>query len=85
MTIDFDVELAKEAVLCGLGKIVTRNGYIVDIIDWEYSGQVPEYTIGGFINGIRFQWTNRGKRSLLSKEDPYDLLYIIVEEGEEEK
>ena len=35
MTIDFDVELAKEAVLCGLGKIVTRNGYVVDIIDWD--------------------------------------------------
>ena len=85
MTIDFDAELAKEAVLCGLGKIITRNGYVVDIIDWEYSGQVPEYTIGGWINGIRFQWTNKGKRSLLSKEDPYDLLYIIVEEEEEEK
>lgn len=82
MKIDFDIELAEEAVSCGFAKIVTRNGYVVDIIDWEYSGQVPEYTIGGFINGIRFQWTNRGKRSLLSKEDPYDLLYIIIEDEE---
>ena len=50
MKISFDVETAKLALAAGTGKIITRNGYPVEITCWDDSHDT--WPVVGKIDGI---------------------------------
>lgn len=71
--LDFDVETARLAILCETGKIVTRDGKLVNITGMDLSSPYP---ILGNINDGRIKhacWTVEGKLFADGRESKYDL------------
>ena len=75
MLINFDIESAKLAVMVGSGKIVTRSGKEVEIVDWN-TGHFP-YLIAGNIVYPTYSdhasWTASGRYLGKDKDSEYDL------------
>lgn len=66
MIIDFDEELAKEALEFGIGEIRTRSGKFVRITDWDYPSDF--YPIRGIVRINYYSeyescWSKKGKYS----------------------
>ena len=61
MRIEFDYELAKLAVSCKTGRVVTRDGDPVELIGTDLNDK--EYPIVGRIEGLYENdcWTENGK------------------------
>ena len=61
MKIEFDYELAKLAVSCKTGRVVTRDGESVELIETDSNDK--EYPIVGRIEGYHENdcWTENGK------------------------
>lgn len=66
MIIEFDYDLARDAVECEVGKIITKGGKPVTITDWDYKGIIPTYVLSGFVEGKIYpvRWTREGRYSL---------------------
>lgn len=74
MRIEFDIESAKLAVMVGSGKIVTRSGKEVEIVDWN-TGHFPYSIVGNIVYPTYSDlasWTSSGK-FLLGKDTDLDL------------
>lgn len=72
MLVEFDYELAKLAINCKTGRVVTRNGKSVELV-----GTGPDdkdYPIVGRVEGFQGNdcWTENGK-FLLGKDTVLDL------------
>lgn len=84
MIIDFDREIAKEAIELKAGRITTREGLSVQVEDWGY-GDYSGFPIVGELclpngNTISFQtWTEEGKFLIEGKSD-FDLVIEIQDE-----
>lgn len=64
MILEFDKELAEEAVATGLGRVITKENREVIIESWECKVPgLPECSIGGYLLDTRnhFYWTDEGK------------------------
>ena len=72
MKLPYDKELAREAIEGGFGKLVTKNGIIAQVLNWDYKGNPPCYTMSAKVDGLEFCYTNAG-RLFNYKEDDYDL------------
>lgn len=65
MILDFDIDLAKDAVELGTGKVITRDGKSVSIIDWD-SDSSSFYPIVGKLcvpssqNSPCIYWSSQG-------------------------
>ena len=79
MTFEFDRYFAKEAVELNLGRIITRNGDEVTIIDWDYGGS-DFYPIAGNIFGFSSceLWTEFGEYSI-GCSSSFDLFIELFE------
>lgn len=84
MIIDFDREIAKEAVELGEGRITTREGDQVLILDWGLDDR-SGFPVTGDIrlpngNTLSYQtWTSEGK-FLFEGDSDFDLI-IELKEG----
>ena len=75
MLINFDIESAKLAVMVGSGKIVTRSGKEVEIVDWN-TGHFPYSIVGDIVYSTYSElasWTTGGKYLGKDKDCEYDL------------
>lgn len=66
MIFEFDKDFAKEAVELGLGRVITRNGDGVTIINWNY-GNSDVYSIAGVISKFHSYpelWSEFGEYSI---------------------
>ena len=75
MRIEFDIESAKLAVMVGSGKIVTRSGKEVEIIDWN-TGRFPYSIVGNIVYPTYSDlaaWTTSGRYLGEDKDCEYDL------------
>ena len=75
MLINFDIESAKLAVMVGSGKIVTRSGKEVEIVDWD-TGRFPYSIVGNIIYSTYSElaaWTVSGRYLGKDKDCEYDL------------
>ena len=84
MIIDFDREIAKEAIELKTGRITTREGYLVHIENWGFNDQSGFPVIGELhlSNGniLGFQtWTSEGK-FLIEGDSDFDLVIEIQDE-----
>lgn len=80
MIFEFDRYFAKEAVELGLGRIITRNGDEVTIIDWDY-GDSDCYPITGTISGFGSyleHWSEFGEYSI-GCSSSFDLFIELFE------
>ena len=80
MTFEFDRYFAKEAVELNLGRIITRNGDEVTIIDWNYSGS-DFYPITGTISDFGsylVHWSEFGEYSI-GCSSSFDLFIELFE------
>ena len=80
MIFEFDRYFAKEAVELGLGRVITRNGDGVVIVNWNYNGS-DFYPIAGQIFGFRSYpelWSEFGEYSI-GCSSPFDLLIEVFE------
>lgn len=61
MRIEFDYELAKLSISCKTGRVVTRDGELVELIGTDSNDK--EYPIVGRIEGFHENdcWTENGK------------------------
>lgn len=72
---NFDIESAKLAVMVGSGKIVTRSGKEVEIVDWN-TGQFPYSIVGNIVYPTYSElasWTASGRYLGEDKVCEYDL------------
>ena len=76
----FDIETAQFALLTGTGKIVTRNGYSVEITCWDTKMEEDDFPVEGEIYfplkdiSISESWTREGSYNFSSDvEHIYDL------------
>lgn len=75
MRIEFDIESAKLAVMIGSGKIVTRSGKEVEIVDWN-TGHFPYSIVGDIVYSTYSElasWTASGRYLGKDKDCEYDL------------
>ena len=84
MILDFDREIAKEAIELKTGRITTREGNQVQIEDWGFDDRSGFPIIGELhlSNGniIGFQtWTSEG-RFLIEEDSDFDLVVEIQDE-----
>ena len=80
MIFDFDRYFAKEAVELGLGRVITRNGNGVVIINWNYDGS-DFYPIAGTKAGYSSYpelWSEFGEYRIDCRS-PYDLFIELFE------
>lgn len=80
MIFEFDRYFAKEAVELGLGRVITRNGDGVTIVNWDYDGS-DFYPIAGRIFGFSSYpelWSEFGEYSI-GCSSPFDLLIEVFE------
>lgn len=80
MTLEFDRYFAKEAVELGEGRVITRNGVGVTIVDWNYSGS-DFYPITGILSefGSHLEhWTEFGEYSI-GCSSSFDLFIELFE------
>ena len=85
MIFEFDKNFAKEAVELGLGRVITRNGDGVTIVNWDYDGS-DFYPIAGSIFGFSSYsyselWSEFGEYSIGSSSS-YDLLIELFEDND---
>ena len=83
MIIDFDREIAKEALELRIGRITTREGYQVLILDWGFNDQ-SGFPITGDLclnnNTLLYQtWSSEGK-FLIEGDSEFDLV-IELKDG----
>jgi hypothetical protein len=84
MIIDFDKEIAKEAVELKTGRITTREGYQVQIEDWGLDDRSGFPIVGelhlsnGNVLGLQ-TWSNEGK-FLIEGDSNFDLVIEIQNE-----
>ena len=66
MKIEFEKDLAQDAVECEVGRVITQAGQAVSITNWNYEGSIPGYVLEGFVEGNSwpFHWTKEGRWSL---------------------
>jgi hypothetical protein len=79
MIFEFDKDFAKEAIELGEGRIITRDGEVVTIADWDYFSDF--YPISGTIAGYSSYpelWSEFGEYRIGCKS-PYDLLVELFE------
>ena len=71
--LDFDVETARLAILCETGKVVTRDGKLVNIFGIDLGSPYP--ILGDVDDGHmeRACWTIEGKYFSDGRESDYDL------------
>ena len=79
MIIEFDYDLAKDAVECEVGKLITRGGEPVLVTTWDYKGKIPEYVIEGFVGDWVLHWTKEGRRSLVTSNDTCNDLFLDID------
>lgn len=89
MIMPFDYDLAKEAVELGMGKIKTKSGRNVTVLNWTpFIGAESKYRIHGAIlsrdsrnrnQRIDFHWTTEGKLHL-DCDSSYDLVLEIYDD-----
>lgn len=80
MIFDFDRYFAKEAVELGLGRVITRNGDGVTIVNWDYGGS-DFYPITGIFSefGSHLElWSEFGEYSI-GCPSSFDLLIELFE------
>lgn len=80
MTLEFDRYFAKEAVELGEGRVITRNGDEVTIIDWDY-GDSDCYPITGTISEFGSyleHWSEFGEYSI-GCSSSFDLFIELFE------
>jgi hypothetical protein len=72
MLVGFDYELAKLAINCKTGRVVTKDGRLVELIGTDLDDK--EYPIVGRIEGLHGNncWTENGK-FLSYKDTDFDL------------
>lgn len=73
----FDIETARFAVIAGTGRIVTREGFLVEVIRWE-NERDSSWPIIGIIYfpedlSATESWTGKGKYSYMKENHKYDL------------
>lgn len=73
----FDIETARFAVIAGTGRVVTREGFLVEVTRWENERDSP-WPIRGIIYfpedlNATESWTGRGKYSYMKENHKYDL------------
>ena len=72
---NFDIESAKLAVMVGSGKIVTRSGKEVEIVNWN-TGGFPYSIVGDIVYPTYSElasWTASGRYLGEDKDCEYDL------------
>ena len=84
MIIDFDREIAKEAIELKTGRITTKEGHLVHIENWGFNDRSGFPVIGELHlsngNVLGFQtWTSEG-RFLINGESDFDLVIEIQDE-----
>ena len=75
MLMNFDIESAKLAVMVGSGKIVTRSGKEVEIVNWN-TGGFPYSIVGDIVYPTYSElasWTASGRYLGEDKDCEYDL------------
>ena len=80
MTFEFDRYFAKEAVELDLGRIITRNGEEVTIVNWDYGGS-DCYPITGTISEFGSyleHWSEFGEYSI-GCSSSFDLFIELFE------
>ena len=80
MTLEFDRYFAKEAVELGEGRVITRNGEEVTIVNWDYGGS-DCYPITGTISefGSHLElWSEFGEYSI-GCSSSFDLFIELFE------
>ena len=86
--LEFDVETAQLALLAGTGRVVTREGYPVEITCWDNSKTVGDFwPVEGKIHfplrdiSSSESWTREGKYNCSSGvEHKYDLFIETFED-----
>ena len=79
MIFEFDKEFAKEAIELGEGRIITRDGKVVTIADWDYLSDF--YPISGTVAGYSSYpelWSEFGEYTIGCKTS-YDLFIELFE------
>ena len=81
MILDFDREIAKEAIELKTGRVTTKEGYLVHIENWGFNDRSGFPIIGELhlSNGniLGFQtWTSEGK-FLIEGDSDFDLVIEI--------
>lgn len=62
MKIPFDIEDAKIALALEMGRVVTKEGYAVEILDWDFKkGKYEHFKIQGKFMGSTACWDEYGK------------------------
>lgn len=77
MVIEFDYDLAKEALELGTGKIVTRYGDEVSIINWESPNCIP-FPIMASVKGAIGYWAKSGRWEIVDTSSPRDLMIELL-------
>lgn len=73
----FDIETARFAVIAGTGRVVTREGFLVEVTRWDERDS--PWPIMGIIYfplenlSSAESWTRKGKYSYLKENHKYDL------------
>ena len=84
MILDFDREIAKEAIELGEGRIITREGDQVLILDWGFDDR-SGFPVTGDLrlpngNTLSYQtWSSEGK-FLFEGDSEFDLIIEIQDE-----
>ena len=84
MIMDFDREIAKEAIELGEGRIITREGDQVMILDWGFDDR-SGFPVTGDLrlpngNTLSYQtWTSKGK-FLFEGDSDFDLIIELRDE-----
>ena len=79
MILDFDPELARLAVIADTGKVVTREGYPVEITCWDTERITDAWPVRGKIHfplddlSSVESWTRKGRYSYREGGHKYDL------------
>ena len=62
MKIPFTIEDAKIALALKMGRVVTKEGYVVEILDWDFKkGKYEHFKIRGKCIGFTVCWDEYGK------------------------
>ena len=78
MLLPFDIETARFAVIAGTGRVVTREGFLVEVTRWESEGDSSWPIIGKIhfplddLSSVE-SWTRKGKYSYMKENHIYDL------------
>lgn len=72
--LDFDVETARLAILCGTGRVVTRDGKLVNVFGMDLGSPYPILGEVEVDDGHMEQcWTIEGRYFSDERESDYDL------------